>query len=208
MRYDLTGKKFNRFHVISIVGNDNRGELKWLCRCECGVEKIILSSHLRNNRIKSCGCLNDELKRARAKHRMHGTRFYNIWKQLRQRCNNPDSPGYKFYGERGIKISERWDTFLNFKDDMYELYISHCELHGDNNTSLDRINTKGNYSPENCRWATDKEQGRNTRTNTLITYNNKTQCLSAWEEELKMTKRSISVKLHRGWSLERIFHGQ
>lgn len=102
---------------------------------------------------------------------IHGfarTRFYTVWKGMRQRCKNSNHPSYKNYGGRGIEICEGWDKFVNFKEDMHLRYTIRCLLFGKDNTTLDRIDNDGDYTPENCRWTDRYEQSKNSRQNRLF----------------------------------------
>ncbi len=93
---------------------------------------------------------------------MSKTKFYRVWKAIKNRCNNPNVESYKDYGGRGIKICERWlESFENFRDDMYESYLEHKK--NNNSTTINRINNNGNYEPSNCKWATYLEQTKNKR---------------------------------------------
>lgn len=96
-------------------------------------------------------------------HGMYKTRFYRIWHGIITRCCDSSDHNYKYYGARGIKLCDRWrNSFVEFKNDLYESYLKHCMEFGEKDTSLDRYpNPAGNYCPENVRWATDKEQGVN-----------------------------------------------
>lgn len=87
-------------------------------------------------------------------HGMWGTRFYRIWKNVKQRSTNEGHRDYVDYGGRGVGLHPSWESFENFKDDMYQDYLKHVEEHGEDNTSLDRVDNDGNYEPSNCRWAT------------------------------------------------------
>lgn len=149
---DLLNKKYNRWLVIKEAPRKNKLTY-WLCRCVCGTVKIVVASSLKNGRSKSCGCLKRErTSQIRKSHGKSESCIYNTWLNMLQRCNNPNNSGYKYYGDRGIVVE--WKTFEDFYADM-----------GDppKGKSLDRINTNGNYSKENCRWATQAQQGFNRR---------------------------------------------
>ena len=121
---------------------------------------------------------------------------YQVWKQMRQRCANPQHPKYRLYGARGIIVCPRWQSFKAFWSDMGPCPDDH---------TLDRLDNDGNYEPTNCRWATRSQQGRNTRYNRLLTHNGKTMCVADWSEATGITGFTIRSRLRRGWSVERIF---
>jgi len=129
----------------------------FLCRCVCGKEKIVIMGNLRNGHTRSCGCLN---RYNSITHGMRYTRFYAIWKSMNGRCYSPSHASFKSYGLRGI-TSEWRGSFEKFKNDMYESYLDHVKDYGVKQTTLDRINNSGNYSKDNCRWATYMEQNNN-----------------------------------------------
>ena len=119
---------------------------------------------------------------------------YRAWKSMKRRCENPSTLDYPLYGARGIKVCERWTDYANFLSDMGPRpSLSH---------TLDRINVEGNYEPSNCRWATNKQQQRNRRDNHLLTLGGKTQCLSAWEEELGISSTTIRSRIKAGMTDE------
>lgn len=130
-------------------------------------------------------------------HNVTSHELYFPFKYIFDRCNNPKNPKYKHYGGRGITVCERWserDGFLNFLEDMGDK--------PDNSYSLDRIDNNKGYSPENCRWATHKEQSNNRRDTIKIEFNNKTQSLQEWADELDVSRTTIFNRLKKGWSFE------
>lgn len=111
-----------------------------------------------------------------------------------QRCTNPLMNVYRRYGGRGIRVCDRWMTPDNFFADMGR---KPTPAH-----SLDRIDSNGNYEPGNCRWATAKEQGRNTSRNHFLTFNGETRCVAEWEDHLGFKQGTIKSRVQRGWTIE------
>lgn len=134
-------------------------------------------------------------------HGMYDSHFYRKYYASRQHCDYPNSTGYQNYGGRGIKFL--WGRFEEFRDDMYESYLKHVAVHGKRNTTLDRIDVNGNYSKDNCRWATMKVQARNKRNNRFITANGVTKTLAEWAEDVEIHQTTILNRLARGWSPEK-----
>lgn len=124
------------------------------------------------------------------------TPTWSSWINMKRRCLYQSYSGYPNYGGRGIKICDRWLSFKNFYADMGER---------PEGTSLDRIDVNGDYCPENCRWATSVQQARNTTRVKVITYAGKTLCLSAWAEELGISRKTLLHRLNYGWSVEKAF---
>lgn len=156
-----------------VFGND----IHTILSCVMNVDKIYYQHMPRNN----------------VRHGLEGTRFCNVYRGIQARTGNPSELAYKNYGGRGIK--NHWPTLLDFKNDMYASYLKHVEDFGEKETTIDRIDVDGDYSPENCRWATRKEQGNNTRANRIITYGGKTQNLTQWAEEYGLTTKQLHKRL-------------
>ena len=124
------------------------------------------------------------------------TRFYKVWAQMKQRCNNPKHPRFKDYGGRGITICKRWDLFSNFFIDMNESYKD--------NLTLDRINNSKGYSKNNCKWSTYREQNENRRDNKKLSFNGLTMTITRWSEKLGIKKSTLDMRFYKyGWNIEK-----
>lgn len=155
--HDLKGQRFGCLVALENVGSSKSKRRLWLCKCDCGNEKIVPSDSLINKNTKSCGCLNQKNPYLfKPKHGFCGTRLYRIWKGIKSRCKNKTSTDYKWYGAKGVKVCEDWESFENFKD--WALKNGY-----DEKLTIDRIDPYGDYTPINCRWATVSEQNRNKR---------------------------------------------
>lgn len=137
------------------------------------------------------------------KHGMSHTRFSNIWRNLRYRCSKPTHIEYKRYGARGISYDPRWDDMRMFIEDMYPSYLLHVEKFGEKNTSIDRIDNDKDYSKENCKWATPKEQSRNTRRNRTYEVDGVVKTLAELVEGNPLDYHTIKARLYRGWDINR-----
>ena len=168
-RIDDTNVVYGRLTAIKFIELDRGLNAIWLYSCECGNQKKIRAYKVRAGEIKSCGCLIKQrvFSSGRKKSQpLYGTKFYGTYHQIKQRCNNPNSPRYKHYGGRGIICL--WESFEAFKADMYKSFLLHNSIYGGRQTSIDRIDVNGPYCKENCRWATQKEQSLNRRNNIVL----------------------------------------
>lgn len=184
------GSKYGRWLVIGKA--KSKGGTRWLCRCECGNERVISFNSLSNNRSKSCGCLNTEMILERAKkskgHSKHP--LYFIWKGMLRRCFNPNSHAWNQYGGRGITVSEEWLDFEAFASDM-GLTVS--------GMSLERKDNDGPYSKNNCRWATAREQGINRRSCRFVEIDGGKMCVAEAARTYGIAARTVYARLAMGW---------
>lgn len=134
---------------------------------------------------------------AKTIHGMCFSRLYHIWNGMKQRCENPNTISYKYYGGKGVNVCKEWrDSFESFKD----WAISHGYS---DDLTIDRIDANGDYCPENCRWATNKEQQNHTSYNRLYTYCGETHNVMQWAEKVGMSANMLYKRLQRGWDIER-----
>ena len=203
---DLTGQRFGRWTVICRAGIDDAGKNStWLCRCDCGNEKIVSKVSLKNGSSKSCGCYNSELSKQRIKvlHVQHRDeypkidRLYSIWRKMRNRCLNPLNSEFKNYGGRGIDICSEWDNFYEFQE--WALNAGYGPT-----LTLDRIDVNGDYGPENCRWVSIRRQQRNKRKTIYLTLDDVRKPMADWAEEIGISWRTLHSRYMRGWSDKRI----
>lgn len=195
----MTGQVYGRLTVVSRIASRS-DHPRWECRCICGGVSIVSGDGLRRGSSRSCGCLQRELTAARSKTHGHTgngqtTAEYQSWTQMRSRCLNPKHHAYANYGGRGISIDPRWSSFETFLEDMgARPSLDH---------SLDRKDNNQGYGPNNCRWATDKEQRRNCRRSRMVSHDGRTQTLAAWAEETGFSRGVIFERLKRGWDPSR-----
>lgn len=170
MKQSLKGQRFVRLVVLERVPSSGKN-YKWLCICDCGKQISVYAFNLTSCTTKSCGCLRRENM---TKHGMIKSREYKTWESMKTRCLNKNSKDYKNYGGRGIIICDRWiHSFANFFADM-----------GDKpeGLTLERINNNLGYSPENCKWATMKEQQKNKRNTRYVSmFGHKMPQKTFWE---------------------------
>lgn len=197
---DLTGQRFGKLVAIKPVGQAKGKQYLWECICDCGNTSVAIGSNLIRGNTKACGCVRlTEIGDRTRKHGMSKTRIFNIWAGMRKRCLNPKCKAYKNYGGRGIKIDPRWDSFENFYEDVHESYAD--------NLSLDRYpDINGDYGPSNFRWATQKTQNNNRRTNVHVELDGESKTLAEWSNISGVHPTVIKYRLKNNWSVrEAIF---
>lgn len=135
-------------------------------------------------------------------HGLSHTKIIVAWKNLRSRCDNQNNPSYKNYGGRGVTYDKRWKKSENFLEDMLPSFIQHVKKHGEHETTLDRIDTNGNYSKQNCKWATRLEQAQTRSSTKFITLKGKTLKISGWFKELGLNNVVFYRRIKRGLTVE------
>lgn len=197
---DLTGRKIERLTVIKRDGSRNKKAV-WLCKCDCGNEIRVLGASLISGNTKSCGCLQREIVqnvgRFNKKHGMFGTRIYTIWADMKKRCFDEHDRAYKHYGARGITVCDEWRDF--------EKFYAWAKISGyTDDLTLDRKNVNGDYSPENCKWSTWKEQQNNRRSSHMITYNGETKTISQWSTITGIPYSTLAARINTlHWDIEK-----
>lgn len=195
----MSGKRFGRLVIQKFLHSRNPSRSAiWSALCDCGGTVEVNGKDLRQGKIKSCGCICGE------PHGMRGTKFYICWQNMKKRCLNKGIGAYARYGGKGITVCEKWKDFRIFKKDLYKSYLAHIQKFGERETTLDRIDPEGNYEPENIRWATYLEQGRNRDTSSftkLIEFDGETKKISEWADSLRMKPITLYWRL-KNWTIE------
>lgn len=195
---NLTGKKFNKLTVVEF-SHKQGNRIYWKCLCNCGNEYTTRADSLKSGHAKSCGCHKRESLKNCPRHIIHGernSRLYRIWTEIFTRCNNTRNANYKNYGARGITICDEWKDFQTF----YDWAISNGYSDG---LTVDRIDNDKGYSPDNCRWATIKEQCNNRRTNRVYELNGEKLNIAQIAEKYNLDYQLIWGRLRKGWSIQR-----
>lgn len=201
MLEDLTGKRYGHLVVIALAERNPtyHGARNWKVLCDCGRESFAVTDILNGNHKVTCGLCHFHIEHLTSISRTHGkchTKLYSVWTGMIYRCRNTKLKCYKNYGGRGISVCDEWTT-------SFESFESWAILSGyKEGLSIERIDNNSNYCPENCKWATFKEQSLNKRSNRLLTYNNETKTVVEWARSLKFKPMTLYVRLHYGWSVE------
>lgn len=192
------GTKFARYTVIEKTDQRESGAYLYRCRCECGTEKLITGTALRQGKVQSCGCLRKERQReAVVKHGDYKSRLYKIWDGMIQRCTNPNNKKYQYYGGRGITICTEWlNNYQAFRNWAIESgYDENAEQWA---CTLDREDTNGEYGPNNCRWVPQSTQMNNTSRCRIVTVDGVSRNMTQWAQELGVHRSSLYKARRRG----------
>ena len=200
---DLTGCRFSRLLVLERDMQYSGHNTAWRCLCDCGTIVSVVGGDLKAGKTKSCGCLKREQSRKRCV--LHNSqkdghskdRLYQIWADMKTRCLNSRNPFYHCYGGRGIRVCDEWI-------ESYDAFKKWAIKHGyDDSLTIDRINVDGDYTPDNCRFVSQKVQANNRRNNRFLTYNGKTHTISEWSKITGIPYGTLSGRILCGWQEKR-----
>ena len=179
--------------MLTIISERKVGGVLFVdCKCDCGTLCEKRYGNLLRYSSHSCGCV----RRTSGTHYMSKSKEHRAWRHMKGRCLNPNSPDYKNYGGRGIKICEKWkDSFESFFKDMGAAPSS--------SFSIDRIDPDGDYCPENCRWATRTIQCRNKRSTIYLSYLGIKRTIPEWAQILGIKQSTLRVAFYRGEDMDK-----
>lgn len=206
---DLTGRDFGRLNVLRRgpdqppTAGHRSARVTWVCLCACGIERAVSAELLRSGNTRSCGCLHAEsmeaifVKHGCGRTGSRRTPEYRAWQNILRRCGNPNNPGFKYYGGRGITVCEEWrESFENFLSDMGE---RPSKKH-----SIDRIDNNSGYRKSNCRWATKIQQSANRRNTIRLTFGGESRTVREWSEICGIPQATLRVRIKLGWDAGRV----
>jgi hypothetical protein len=199
---NMVGRVFGRRTVIGFAGVDASRQSFWVCQCSCKDRTVSVhrKGSLTSGNANSCGCLHKEIISKMS--RTHGhtvggkTVIYAIWCSMMARCRDGNSPGWKNYGGRGIKVCKRWRKFENFLADMGGTFQP--------GLMIERINNDGDYTPSNCKWATRTEQNNNTRRCRVIEFNGMKKNVTQWAAHLGIPAPTLFTRIYTGKSIKEV----
>lgn len=199
---DLVGQVFGRLTVLADTGKRNgNGNVWWSCLCDCGTVVERIGRDLRVADTPSCGCAMSDYRRGRPlKHGGAKTREWKIWNAMRRRCQDKNFRDYPHYGGRGISFSEEWKDFANFRADMGPCPEGH---------TLERLDSDGHYTAQNCVWADRKQQANNIRRNRKLTFQGETKTMAQWAEDPRVAAIGVNYTMLRArlnilkWTVEK-----
>lgn len=192
----IPGEKHGHLTAVRDTGLKAVRNAKWLFRCGCGIEKVIIASSVSGGHTRSCGCLRRKNAAVmNASHGLSGSRTYVSWLNMRSRCLNEKNPKYPSYGGRGIKVCKRWKKFKNFLEDMGER---------PKGLTIDRIDNNAGYTPQNCRWATPQEQANNKNNNVWFEYRGEKLTIPQWSRKCGVNEGTLWSRVRRDdWPIEK-----
>lgn len=202
IRKVLAGQQFGEWFVTNSYKRENK-RTYWLCKCSCGYVSWIQYANLMSGNTKRCKrCAAKLVGKKRATHghtkNYRSTSEYYAWRGIKRRCLDPKCPNFNNYGGKGVKVCDRWLNFSFFIRDMGEKPTPKHQI--------DRIDPFGDYTPENCRWVTPKENSRNRRKPLRhVCFNGQDKPLMDWVQELDLNYGTIYNRLKVGKSVQEAF---
>ena len=190
---NLIGQRYGRLIVRARI----EGGPYLFCECDCGKTTNVKIGDLRFGKTQSCGCYKESRKsKARRTHGGNKTRLYRIWCGMKNRCYNPSTEDYQYWGNRGIKICDEWlNDFAAFR--KWALSNGYQD-----NLTIERKDVNKGYFPENCIWIPNAQQSLNTRQIVPLTFKGKTQTASEWAREVNIHLTTLLYRIRHGWSIE------
>ena len=199
----VASRRFDRLVTVSANGHDKRGNAVWLCRCDCGAEKVAKVTDLTHSMVRSCGCLRSDKttatnKRIRTTHGRLPREIHSTWTGMLARCRNKNHVSYPGYGGRGITVCAEWHDFVVFR--KWAIENRHAP-----GLTIERRNNDGNYEPDNCRWATHQEQSNNRRTSRYLTIDGVSKTLTEHCRARGISVSTAHRRLKNGENPEHVF---
>ena len=198
---DIIGTKYERLTVIGFEhAKSPSRNWKWIVKCECGNVKTFFPGDVRKGKVRSCGCLHNELAKERAsKFRnpiAENKRLYNIYNNMKSRCFKPNDSRYKDYGGRGIAVCEEWAV-------SFDVFADWAKANGyRNDLTIERVDVNGDYCPENCEWIPLKEQAKNKRDTVWVEYKGERVKLQDLAEIAVVQYDALHNRITKGWDVE------
>lgn len=193
----VEGERYGRLTAIKFIRTKGHGNKEWLFKCDCGKDHFAVAYSVKKGFTQSCGCfMKERAVEANTKHGLSKTRIYGIWGDMNKRCSNRNRTDWMNYGGRGITVCDEW------RHDFQAFYFWAKNNGYTEDLSIDRKDNNKGYSPENCQWATKKQQNNNTRASRKITAFGETKNLQQWADESKIGHATILFRLKSGWTPE------
>lgn len=203
----IIGRRFGKLLVLADAPRchtmGGKAVTQSLCRCDCGVERLVRNCNLLKGYTKSCGCVKEQLGICKVKHGCRRkwdrpTLEYTSWRQMKSRCHNPRNARFADYGGRGILVCPEWRV-------SFEAFLAHVGPCPPDKTSIHRIDNDKGYEPGNVKWADDLEQQRHKRNNLIVTVRGMTGCVSELCEHFGMDQTIVGPRIYHGWDVEEAF---
>ena len=200
---DITNNRYNHWTVLRF---DKRVGCSyyWICQCDCGTIRSVASSSLKSGASKCCGCI----KHPTMHNLTHGgkcERLYGVWSGIKCRCYNSHDRAYQWYGARGIKVCDEWlNDYASFRD--WAIKNGYDENAAKFACTIDRIDTNGDYSPDNCRFSNMVGQNNNRRSNVVITLNGESHTLKEWSKITGLSYAMLKKRRQYGWNADKIIY--